>query len=537
MKILAVVLLALRLGVAAGAAATAARAATTALDEGYEALFTSYTENTPRTCQGLPASLSGLGISSGSFIIPSVAEFELGDNAFQSVLDGYGKLHKFDFDAAKNEFCYTSRMIESGFYNQSTASKTIAPGILFMDTIPPLKYKAAQKLAGPNDNVYVNTFRLGGPSSDSILSLTDSQYMLNIDFDSLGVQNLVKFSDSLDKNKLSTGSAHVLTRGECMVDIDPQSNMDGTDARVILFQMCPDSAAGKFTRTELNSYNTTDGFLPYMHSFGLTQNFGILPHQSFYFDYNQVIKGGKPLVEAMVDSPNASTSFDLKIVPLDGSAVYTVTIDQGEPFYYFHVINSFEPETTGDGDVVVLDLSCLSINMLPYFTLEMERSKEIRDGSANAFGTVVVKRYTVTFRGPNAGKWTVETLSDPARSTDFPNFNRALQGKPSCVFYALQWFHDFQTYADMAIFKKNTCTGEEKFWHSDNYFPSEPTFVPRTGSGDEDDGVLLFTAVHGASKTSYLVVADAKTMQTIEQIPVPGVVTFTTHGEWFPAAA
>jgi carotenoid cleavage dioxygenase-like enzyme len=265
-----------------------------------------------------------------------------------------------------------------------------------------------------------------------------------------------------------------------------------------------------------------------MHSFGLTQSFALLPHQSFFFDYNKVIKGGKPLVEAMVDNPAAS-SFDLKILPLDGSDVYTVTIDQGEPFYYFHVINSYEVEAS---DAVVLDLSCLSINMLPYFTLEMERTKEIRDDST--FGTVVVKRYTVYFRGPNAGKWTVETLSDPRRSTDFPNFNKAFQGQPSCFFYAIQWFHDYETYADMAILKKDSCTGKELYWHQDNFFPSEPTFVAAKSGGGEDDGILLFTAVHGSTKSSYLVVCDAKTMQTIEMIPVPGIVTFTTHGEWYP---
>lgn len=501
-------------------------AAAAIADEGYELLFTSFTEEIPRSCHGFSPVLSTLGLT-GTFIIPSVSQFELGDNAFQSVLDGYGKLHKFDFDSTRNEICYTSRMIESGFYNESQSANRIAPGILFMNTVPPLDYNAAQKIAGPNDNSYVNTFHLGSDSG-SILSLTDSQYMLKIQLESLSGASNVKFDDKLDKSKLSTGSAHVLARGDCMVDIDPQSDMDGTKAKVLLFQMCP-NAEGTFTRTVINSYNTSDGFLPYMHSFGLTQNYAILPHQSFFFDYNKVVIGGKPLVEAMIDNPTAS-SFDLKILPLDGSNVYTVTIDQGEPFYYFHIINSHENDAS---DAVVLDLSCLSINMLPYFTLEMERTKQIRDNST--FGAVIVKRYTVYFRGPNAGKWAQETLSDPRRSTDFPNFNRALQGRPNCFFYAIQWFHDYETYADMAILKKDSCSGKELYWHQDNFFPSEPTFVAaKSPEGGEDEGILLFTAVHGATKSSYLVVCDAKTMQTIDMVPVPGIVTFTTHGEWYP---
>jgi carotenoid cleavage dioxygenase-like enzyme len=87
----------------------------------------------------------------------------------------------------------------------------------------------------------------------------------------------------------------------------------------------------------------------------------------------------------------------------------------------------------------------------------------------------------------------------------------------------------------MAILKKDSCSGKELYWHQDNFFPSEPTFVAaKSPEGGEDDGILLFTAVHGATKSSYLVVCDAKTMQTIDMVPVPGIVTFTTHGEWYP---
>ena len=265
------------------------------LDQGYEIMFTSYPENIPRICVPLGAS-AALGLS-GSFILPSVAQFELNGAEFVSVLDGFGKLHKFEF--TDGQMCFQSKMIGSGFYNESMSAQPpkIAPGILFMDTSPPLGYRKLQKIMGPNDNVYVNTVAVG----DHFLSLTDSQYMLDIDFDSLAVEGLVKFSDSLDKNKLSTGSAHGVTnkRG-CFVNIDPQSNMDGTYAKVLLYELCPSlnhdssssSAASKrgpkFVRHELNSYNTSNGYVPYMHSFGLTENLAILPHQSFYFDYEKV---------------------------------------------------------------------------------------------------------------------------------------------------------------------------------------------------------------------------------------------------------
>jgi len=509
------------------------------LDENYEILFNSFPATIPRTCSSLSPSVEALGLS-GSFILPSVAQFELGGTEFVSVLDGFGKLHRFEFDKNSKEMCFQSKMIGSGFYNVSMAATppTIAPGILFMDTKPPLKYGNKQKIMGPNDNVYVNTVSVG----DKYLSLTDSQFMLEFDLSDLSVIDLVKWSDKLDQMKLSTGSAHAIKRGDCMIDIDPQSNMDGTDAKVIVYELCPSRGRGgsaKFERKELNSYNTSNGYLPYMHSFGLTKNYAILPHQSFYFDYNQIIQGGKPLVEAMIDLSSTQKGFVVKVVPLNGDEeVVTINIDQSEPFYYFHTINSWETKNEDGSTGVVMDLSALSINMLPYFTLEMERTKSIRD--ASTFGVIIVKRYTMWISGPSAGTWSVESLTDPKRSTDFPNFNRAYAGQKSCIFYALEWFHNSVTYADMAVVKYDTCTGSRLYWHQDNFFPSEPTFVAASGSAsgsvNEDDGVLMFSAVQGSTKTSFLTVVNARDMTTIEQIAVPGIVTFTTHGEWFPSS-
>ena len=174
-------------------------------DTGYETLFTTYDTNIPQTC--FPLSSNTLPFEEGSFIIPSVAKFELGNHNFTSVLDGFGKFHKFTFKSGTSPtMCFTSRMIGSGFYNQSENSNQIAPSVLFMDTAPPLNYKPFQTLNGPNDNVYVNTAKIG----DSFLSLTDSQYVLKFNEDDLSVEGLVKWADGLDKAKVATGSAHAL---------------------------------------------------------------------------------------------------------------------------------------------------------------------------------------------------------------------------------------------------------------------------------------------------------------------------------------
>ena len=86
----------------------------------------------------------------------------------------------------------------------------------------------------------------------------------------------------------------------------------------------------------------------------------------------------------------------------------------------------------------------------------------------------------------------------------------------------------------MAIVKQSTCNGERLYWYREGWFPSEPYFVPNDSSQAEDDGILIFTATNGVEEYSSLFVLDARTMQEISEVKVPGdPVTFTTHGEFF----
>lgn len=250
-------------------------------DIGYEALFYSYDTNFDVICYKLA---NDLLLNDGIWLIPSVSKFEMNDINFTSVLDGYGKFHKFEFNMINNEVCYSSKMIETGFYNLSISSDAIAPSVLFMDTFPPLNYTAFQIITGPNDNVYVNTNNVG----KKFVSLTDSQYMIEFDIDTLSVADDIRWQDKLDYGKLSTGSAHTFKKDDCMIGIDPQSNMDLTDTIIYLYELCP-TKDKSYHRNVLNSYNNS--YIPYMHSFGLTKNYAVLPHQSFYFDYSKVMNG------------------------------------------------------------------------------------------------------------------------------------------------------------------------------------------------------------------------------------------------------
>ena len=49
----------------------------------------------------------------------------------------------------------------------------------------------------------------------------------------------------------------------------------------------------------------------------------------------------------------------------------------------------------------------------------------------------------------------------------------------------------------------------------------------------EDDGVLVFTVLNGATNTSSFITVDAKTMKTVGNATVPDTIGFTTHGQFY----
>ena len=100
-------------------------------DEGFELLYTDSATPVAKTCFDFaPGTLSGLD---GFLLLPALAQFSMGPTKFAHLFDSFAKMHRFDFDAATNTACFTAAMINTGFWNESVASGTIAPGVFFME--------------------------------------------------------------------------------------------------------------------------------------------------------------------------------------------------------------------------------------------------------------------------------------------------------------------------------------------------------------------------------------------------------------------
>ena len=213
----------------------------------------------------------------GSFLLPSVGLFNFKGKEFQGLLDGFGKLHRFEM--ADGKICLTSKMMLSGFYNQSLSQGSVAPSMLFKETKPPRScgLNPLCNVKGPNDNVYINSIKLG----DHFLQLTDSPVALEVDLETLDIQGKWAWTDKIG-HRLHMGvlgSAHPLRRptsdgslGEyVMLQTDAPEIGSLGGAWVDMVAVSNQSPHSRRLIGSIHSAST-----PYFHSYGVTENYAIL---------------------------------------------------------------------------------------------------------------------------------------------------------------------------------------------------------------------------------------------------------------------
>ena len=213
----------------------------------------------------------------GSWILPTVAQFGIGGRNFTGVLDGFGKLNRFEL--ANQQVCFRSQMMQTAFYKNSQQMGTVAPGMLFNETIPPRKCPPGKTIPScnvkaPNDNTYVNTFKLG----DHYTTWTDSPVLNEIDPHSIQVTGKFNWTDQIGhpRHLGVLGAAHPVRRLNgakelVLLQIDTPILPD------ILQQGAYVDVAQVDDRNphqrELIHTSKKQQRTPYFHSFGLTEDY------------------------------------------------------------------------------------------------------------------------------------------------------------------------------------------------------------------------------------------------------------------------
>ena len=444
-------------------------------DLGFAELFTTHNASIDEVC----IAFSAPSYLQGTFVLPSLGQFEMAQEKFTGLLDGFGKLARFTI--ANQSLCYQSRMMDTNFYNASMQAGKIAPGLMFDETAPPRNYSGLQNLAGFNDNVFVNTYSLGtGGERSHFRCVTDSQ--TSMEFDPLTlhmVGSKIKWEDKMDFGNLPIGSAHPLPhphKAGCILNVHPQTAFYMLGHQVSVYQMCNDAP---FSRKRINAIHTP--YMPYLHSWGLTSSTVVLPMMPFTLNFIDVMKGNT-LSKSFQDIPN-SNDTTIHLMPIDGSAPTSVVL-VGMSLYYTHVVNAYDDVDAVTGHRIhVMDVVQFSNNPFngEMAELSLYRNKTARDVLDPASGAVgiptrlVIDAVTMTATASAMKGFDVAQKGPMAMmETDFPKINPNFSAQKYCLFWAVQWRTNYPkeiSYAQMGIIKYNVCTNEYLVWKKENCYP------------------------------------------------------------------
>jgi carotenoid cleavage dioxygenase-like enzyme len=383
---------------------------------GFEDMFNdSFGEVFPGLCTALPKLPRFV---EGTLVMQSTYQYSMGGTSVQAWLDAYWKLHTLELKDGMA--CYKTRRIRTGFYNNSVKHGTVAPGVFFMETNPPRKCLLGGlcNIMGANDNNFAVTYRMQDDNGGYRYALmTDTELHLDFDVESLAVIGKRDFSDHIKAHPtdmLKGGGTHL----QCQAGMGDSAH----DCSGDLFGVVFESGTVRAGLNLVDLYRLRKGapnvrelvssipvpFAPgSFHSFGLTDDWAILPLQPYSIDSTTLIKGAG-IIDSIVLKGNTTNIY---LANLHDGTVRTFSFER--PIYFVHVVNSWQNRTHVTFDVSAFAKPTFTLDD-PAMVLPVLRNKSARDASDNG---QTIRRYELDLQ---SGAVKETFLTDGQSFIDFP---------------------------------------------------------------------------------------------------------------------
>jgi carotenoid cleavage dioxygenase-like enzyme len=268
--------------------------------------------------------------------------------------------------------------------------------------------------------------------------------------------------------------------------------------------------AGSRTRRRIAKVDVREP--AYMHSFGMSERYVILAEFPFVVDPLKLATSGKPFIDNYRWEPERGTRF----IVVDRHSGELRGIYEGDPFFSFHHVNSFER----DGELIVDLVAYDDASLIGLLEVDKLRGDE-------QLPPPELRRCTIDLEG---GGVRYETLA--VGMGELPRINyRAANTRDYSYAYGLaqpggaDWFD--------GIVKVDVNGGEVRSWEREGCYPGEPVFVSEPGASAEDDGAILSVVLDPAKERSFLVVLDAASFEELAVVEAPQRIPFGFHGQFF----
>ena len=438
---------------------------------------------------------------SGRLLRNGPGRFEVGGERVAHWFDGLAMLTSFAFE--DGSVAYANRFLRSREY-RSVLERGRLAGDQFGTANGGFLGRIRDRLLPTvTDNANVNVMRVGGRH----VAVTETQ--VGVEFDPVTLETLGRYAfDDLDGQ---TMCAHPV--------VDPDDGETVTLA----------TEFGRRSRYRLyRSPAGSERFLPvgavetprpaYVHSFGLTADHVVVVE--FPYDVHPLrllVPDGDAFIDRFRWRPERGTRF----VVVDRGTGEVVAEHTGDPVFGFHHVNAFEADGAAVVDVAVFESPAV---------IDALRMDALASGTSPPVDGALV-RYRLPLDGGSLG---TETLHDDA--VTLPRIDPARLTRPYRSVYA-QGPPDPGAGVPPRLLRVDVDARSAVEWAEPGTYCGEPVFVPRPGAEHQDDGVVLSVVLETEEERSSLLLLDGRTLEEVGRAPLPHVVPFDFHGQFYPREA
>jgi all-trans-8'-apo-beta-carotenal 15,15'-oxygenase len=448
----------------------------------------------------IPPELSGTLFRNGPGLL------DIGDSAIHHPFDGDGMISAFSFEAGKAH--YRNRFVQTEAYVQEKAAGKILYRGVF----------GTQKPGGFLHNAF--DFKLKNIANtgviywgNKLLALWEAAEPHRLDpqtLDTLGIDYLdgvLKPGDAFAAHPWIDPSCDLDDGAPCMVNfrVDP-----GLSSKITLFEFAPD---GKLLRRHAHS---VPGF-SFIHDFIITPKYAIFFQNSVSFNPLPFLFGIKGAGECVQFQPKKPTNIIL--IPRDPNQteIKTFSVESG---FVFHHANAFEQESE------------IYVDSIAYQTLpQVQPNSDYKKVDFASLDPGQLWRFKLNLENGNVTRKLLES-----RCCEFPTHNPSKVGRDYRYLYIGAASEDTASNAPLqGILKLDLKTGERQI-HSfaPSGFVSEPIFVPKPNSEQEDAGWVLTLVYDGKKHCSTLAILDGENLagDAVALLHLKHHVPYGLHGSW-----
>jgi len=461
---------------------------------GFRSLSTEYDDHQPQVEGSIPDWLAGTLIRNGP------ALFEAGSTRVNHWFDGLAMLRRYGFD--EGELRYSNRFLRSEAYADAKAGQltgqfgTDTRGWRrLVDTLTSLG------LPEPTDNANVHVARIDG----EFVALTEAPRRIVFDPDTLDTRGEFTFKDDLTEH---ITAAHLVDdpHHEELIGFTTEF---GLQPQYHVYRL-PRGSRGRERFASLAARGPA-----YIHDCSVTKDHVILIESPLVLSVRRALN---PFSQGAIDMLDWQPDQGTRILVVDRETGVLVAEPTLSATFCFHHVNAYvDDENNGE---IVLDLiefpNSEIVGAMSMGELDGEGFPEVPDGR--------LMRYRID---PASGTVDRSQLYDGGM--ELPRVPRAATGRRHR--YAYGQATDRKGANGLVKVDCETRTAQE--WWKRSVYVEEPIPIQRPGGDNEDDGVVLATALDVDREQTALFVFDAETLTVEARAWLPHAEPFGFHGRFF----